>query len=402
MRVFVGTYNAAASPPPEASAAVWRDWLRLDQAPDTVDHSNPYAAPRLQPGAADVYCLGLQEIVHLNAVNILTSDARTDARVEEWEARVGAVLGEGFVCAAALSVVGTALVLFVRELYAAEVEESLISSKFHLFQAAGVSLGNKAVIGVHLRLNSYTLCFMSCHLPAHRNKCEDRQLAVDDAWAEMSFLGSPSDVLNCDVPLVGSKGDTCDLKIDSVDCDFVFWFGDMNSRMRADVRTADVWPLVDTIRVGDKGEKTQEQVQEAWRSLRAMDQMNTPSHRALGDDQEKGTTPPRYMIEGEPAGFQLPNAFEEAGELTFLPTYKYEVAEDGAGGAGGVARRGDDGKEDVAAAGEEGEAGEKGAAVGGGAKPSEYVRLETNADKYDNWCPAWCDRIFWKVRWKGI
>ena len=100
MRVFVGTYNAAASPPPAASAAVWRDWLRLDPlayrdaglAPGNV-------APRLQPGAADVYCLGLQEIVHLNAVNILTSDTRTDERVEEWEARVGAVLGEKSIAA---------------------------------------------------------------------------------------------------------------------------------------------------------------------------------------------------------------------------------------------------------------------------------------------------------------
>ena len=217
LSVVVATFNAGAELPPPPSTL--RAWLRPTDA---------------APPLGDVYVLGLQEIVELNVNNILLTDSTSDAAINEWQDAVQSALGPAFHCVSALSVVGTALVAFVRADLQEEAIASTISSKLHLAEVAGISLGNKAAIGLTFSVRRFSLAFVCAHLPAHRNKASNRQQAIGDVWENLVFIGREA-----------ATGQTCEVALKDLVTDYTFFCGDLNSRMRWDVPTDDVWRVLD-------------------------------------------------------------------------------------------------------------------------------------------------------------
>lgn len=171
-RVVTGTWNVNARKPlAPAEAAKIVSWLQPQGTATTTSREPP----------PDVVALGFQEIVDLNAVNVVVNSALTVQRSSAWEEAVltalnrhiGPGAGAGSAEAPALQyrvvlekhLVGILLLVFVRTDHWDHVKEIKGAT-------AGVGImgvmGNKGGAAVRLKFYSSTLCFVCAHLAAHR------------------------------------------------------------------------------------------------------------------------------------------------------------------------------------------------------------------------------------------
>ncbi|CAM9900250.1 unnamed protein product [Chrysoparadoxa australica] len=238
----------------------------------------------------DIYAIGLQEIVDLNAVNVAVTDSKSKERAAMWRSQIERCLSTScsYRLVAQRHLVGVLMFVFVREDHCRagvikDVQDTSVSTGI-----MGV-MGNKGAVCVRLQAWDTTLCFVCSHLAAHRGNVEGRNA---DYWAIMSkasFDGEPETAWE----LRGLRGtdyssgrtEGC---LGILDSDTVFWMGDLNYRVAEEIPTEEVLQRVQT--------------SEGLVYLRAHDQLNVV--------RRGGTS----------AAF---GAFEE-GALSFMPTYKYQ------------------------------------------------------------------------------
>ena len=194
MRIFVGTYNVNAK---KLDGAL-DDWLFPEKL--NMDDREGERKP------VDIYAIGFQEIVDLNAVNVALDGSQTKSRSEYWTEKISSCLKqkagqERYVLLTSKALVGVLLCIFARESLVSSStnspsrggsDRSYITDLRSTSCATGVAgMGNKGGVCVRLSIGDSSLCFIAGHLAAHRENVGGRN---DDFWAIMEqarFL--PSD-----------------------------------------------------------------------------------------------------------------------------------------------------------------------------------------------------------------
>ncbi|XP_012937640.1 synaptojanin-1 [Aplysia californica] len=266
-RICVGTYNVNGGKHYRSIAYKHQslaDWL-LDAHKthpnvlvDDVDYDKP----------VDIFAVGFEEIVDLNASNIMSAST-TNAR--EWQKEVIKTISRDhkYVVLTSIQLVGVVLYVCVRPNLAPFIRDVAVDK---VKTGLGGATGNKGGVGIRFLLNSTSICFVCAHLAAGQNQVTDRNNDYNEITRKMAFPMSP------DSPRKGRS-------VLSHDC--VFWCGDFNYRI--DLAGDEVKSLVSS---------------ENWGALQEMDQLN--AQRAQG------------------------NAFKgfNEGKTDFAPTYKYDTFSD--------------------------------------------------------------------------
>ena len=121
--------------------------------------------PQLQQSPADVFCVGLQEAVPLNAKNALgvsrLATQRAQRALAMLQAALNALYREDYVAAdEPVVLVGLCLIVLVRpSWYPKKVVHDTAAVGFG-------GLGNKGAVALRMQLRSATLCLITVHLPA--------------------------------------------------------------------------------------------------------------------------------------------------------------------------------------------------------------------------------------------
>lgn len=185
--VFTGTWNLAGRAPSGES---------LD----------PFLFPK-GVESADVYALGLQEVVPLNAQQILMTDPD---KLRAWESVLvdsfARRAGERYILLRSEQLVGTALVIFLRESLVGHIRQVEASTKKTGLK--GMS-GNKGGVAIRMNIFDTSFCFITAHFAAGKSNVEERNGDFSTISRELHFNSGRS--IN-----------------NSNHC---FWFGDFNYRL---------------------------------------------------------------------------------------------------------------------------------------------------------------------------
>lgn len=273
VRVFVGTWNVGAKSLSESIAS----WLR----------DNMGSASDLP----ELYVVGLQEIVDLNAGNVIVAN-QGNRKAQQWSQDLLAALNtslqmdpsERFVMMDSKNLVGILLCVFVKKKHVPALSEIQGST-------AGVGvlgmMGNKGAAAIRFRFYDSTLCFVCSHLAAHQNNVAGRNSDFGNIMGKVEFRNTGvSESVATARP--GSSDHSASYGI--MEHDYVFWLGDLNYRIDL--------PLEETMMRAKSGSL------DDLNHLLAFDQLN--QERAAG----------RVFV-----------GFHE-GSIRFPPTYKYQAGTD--------------------------------------------------------------------------
>eukprot|EP00471_Norrisiella_sphaerica_P013852 CAMPEP_0184494738 /NCGR_PEP_ID=MMETSP0113_2-20130426/29461_1 /TAXON_ID=91329 /ORGANISM="Norrisiella sphaerica, Strain BC52" /LENGTH=704 /DNA_ID=CAMNT_0026880613 /DNA_START=81 /DNA_END=2195 /DNA_ORIENTATION=- len=271
LSIFCGTYNVNAKKPSEDL----KTWLMpvKDRFPD-------------------VYCLGFQEVVDLNAQSLLVDHNVS----KDWEEHIqGTMLKgnipmhKGYVLKKSIHLVGLLMHVYVKKSLSTYVRT--VEAEVCGVGILGVG-GNKGAVSVRMNIYDTSLCFINSHLAAHKKNVQGRNSDFHNICKRTRFK-------------------TLRQEEQIGDHNYTFWIGDLNYRLTSTDLT-EVYREIEEKNIG---------------ALLRVDQLmiERAEKRAFGDFQE--------------------------GDITFMPTYKYETGTD------------------------------------------RYDRREDKKKRF----PAWCDRIQWKV-----
>ena len=243
----------------------------------------------------DLVCVSLQEIVELNAMNVVVTALPAMERANLWKEKILSLFRAHelkYTTIFERSLVGTSLLIFAKS----DMLPRIHSIRGAVYATgAGGFLGNKGAVVARLRIDQTSICIVSSHLSADRDNVRARNgdFKMINDRCTLSTISSSED--NNGVLYLGNKGTilphqqyTIDsdapLAID--DHDVVFWLGDLNYRLDVSVPDEIVCSLV---------------CNADWNMLLEYDQLLLE------------------MVSGR--AFQ---GYQE-GVILFPPTYKYEV-----------------------------------------------------------------------------
>lgn len=244
--IFCGTYNVNAKVIADEDVRQLEGWL-------FAENEKP----------ADIFAVGFQEIVDLNAVNV-AMDGKSQQRAQAWQEKLTQALNnnrarERYVLVGEKHLVGILTLVFVKEMHLRNVREVYGAT-------VGVGLmgmaGNKGGASIRIKFYDSHLCFVCAHLAAHRENVEGRNsdfaniiqktVFVDKAVAGMDGLNSSvggagetsaemrkyfSEVLEVEPTLQSG--------VSILDHDVVFWMGDLNYRLDETVDTEECFAKIE-------------------------------------------------------------------------------------------------------------------------------------------------------------
>lgn len=201
LTLFIGTWNVNAQKPSQEL----KSWLAAEQAVQSLG------------GAPDIYVLGFQEIVDLNATNLVV-----DHQVSQvWETALKANFSEAYVKVATKHLVGLSMCVFVKEALAPHVHH--VASEHCGVGIMGVG-GNKGAVAVTLSIFDTSFCFVNCHLAAHKHNVAGRNGDFHSICGRMRFPDTQGKSKSLNSATTGGE-------LSVFDYDMLFWLGDLNYRL---------------------------------------------------------------------------------------------------------------------------------------------------------------------------
>lgn len=158
---------------------------------------------------ADIYAIGFQEIVDLNASNIMA--ASTD-NAKQWAEELQKVLSsrdESYALLTSQQLVGVCLYVYVRPHLAQSIRDLATDC---VKTGMGGATGNKGAAAIRFVLNGTSFCFVAAHFAAGQSQVAERNADYGEITRKIAF----------------PMGRT--LKSH----DYVFWCGDFNYRIDMD------------------------------------------------------------------------------------------------------------------------------------------------------------------------
>eukprot|EP00943_MAST-04B_sp_MAST-4B-sp1_P000057 g57.t1 len=164
--IFVGTFNVNGKKPTSTGI---REWLNLNFK---YEPSN-----KQKVELPDIYVIGFQEIVDLNAANVI-QESESEKRTGTWSKMLGLHLndigkatGTSYELIASKHLVGIAMCIYVADKHCSHVKNiQMVNSATGIF---GV-VGNKGGSSIRFSFYDSTLCFVCSHLAAHRGNVTGR------------------------------------------------------------------------------------------------------------------------------------------------------------------------------------------------------------------------------------
>lgn len=180
MSIVTGTWNVNAKKPlAQAESAKLLQWIQRQM-------------PSTSPSASvlpDIIALGFQEIVDLNAVNVVVNSNVSAQRSSAWEDSILFALNnhlskQQYKVVMEKHLVGILLLVFVKTEHAEHVKEVHGAT-------AGVGImgmmGNKGGAAIRMSLYDSTLCFVCAHLAAHRENVSGRNADYANILSKVEF-----------------------------------------------------------------------------------------------------------------------------------------------------------------------------------------------------------------------
>ncbi|XP_017096781.2 synaptojanin-1 [Drosophila bipectinata] len=222
-RVAVGTYNVNGGK--HFRSIVFKDsladWLldchALARSKALVDVNNP---SENADHPVDIYAIGFEEIVDLNASNIMA--ASTD-NAKQWAEELQKTISRDndYVLLTYQQLVGVCLYIYVRPEHAPHIRDVAIDC---VKTGLGGATGNKGACAIRFVLHGTSMCFVCAHFAAGQSQVAERNADYAEITRKLAF----------------PMGRT--LKSH----DWVFWCGDFNYRIDMDKDE-----LKESIRAGD-------------------------------------------------------------------------------------------------------------------------------------------------------
>lgn len=185
-------------------------WNTNGSMPSSLDDFGPLLSIPKEMSTPHIVAIGFQEIVQLNATQIMSVDPE---RRILWEGHLIRELKNAyfkdFSLLVAHQLVGTTISVFVRLDYLDSVRQVEIASKK---TGMGGIAGNKGSVAVRMRIYDSSFCFVSSHFAAGQNNSADRDRDMMFATNELQMSGGKNILMH----------------------DNIVWFGDLNYRIDLD------------------------------------------------------------------------------------------------------------------------------------------------------------------------
>lgn len=154
---------------------------------------------------ADIYAIGFEEIVDLNASNIV---AASQSNQREWLVELQKAISrdDKYVLVTSSQLVGVCLFIFVKPEHARYIRDVAVDQ---VKTGLGGATGNKGGVVIRLRFHATTMAFVCAHFAAGQKEVFDRNADYAEITRKVSF------------PL----GRSLNMH------DYVFWCGDFNYRI---------------------------------------------------------------------------------------------------------------------------------------------------------------------------
>ncbi|KAL1470710.1 hypothetical protein MTO96_024067, partial [Rhipicephalus appendiculatus] len=165
---------------------------------------------------ADIYAIGFQEIVDLNAQNIVNVSSSSQ---KEWMVELQKTISQKqkYVLLTSAQLVGVCLFVFIRPEHAPYIRDVAVDT---VKTGLGGATGNKGGVAIRFLFHSTSLCFVCAHFAAGQSKVSERNADYAEITRKVSF----------------PMGRTLNSH------DYVFWCGDFNYRV--DLENEEVKDLV--------------------------------------------------------------------------------------------------------------------------------------------------------------
>ena len=289
----------------------------------------------------DLYVLGLQEVIDVTSITEAIKPYTDPNPAKKWKNALRRALPRGYKKIANEQLLGLLMLIYASPELAPQINSVSATS---VGTGLGGYLGNKGAVSVRILVGETTrMCFVNCHLAAGA----DQAALARRIWDTNQILHKTrfSPVTDGEVVETGEE------KIG--DEDFGFWFGDLNYRLDdipgQDVRRLLLLHTQNEYDVGNKSKRKVDSELDHEAGTASTDSL-TASQRHLGHhDAERpasdSTAQPELDPKNDPASLhttiqsllahdqlyaqqRLGKAFHEGwreGDITFLPTYKYDV-----------------------------------------------------------------------------
>ncbi|KAM7541625.1 hypothetical protein Aperf_G00000043699 [Anoplocephala perfoliata] len=267
LKVFVGTWNVNGGRYVRSLAHRDNDiadWL-LEKQQRYTGYRNPHADPEAFSRPTDIFAIGFEEIIDLNAGNVVAGKQSSESQTY-WGNTLQSLLdqnsetGEPYVLLCTTQLVGVCIFIFLR-MGLCDYIRGLSSASIKT--GMGGKTGNKGAVAVRFQIGSTSLCFCCSHLTAGQTAVRERNAEMNDISQRLILSPDKRNVLMHD---------------------HVFWFGDLNYRIN--LPNEEVKSLI---------------ARSAWPELQRADQLS---------------------IQREAK--EVFNGFNE-GPLCFAPTYRYDL-----------------------------------------------------------------------------
>ena len=196
LRVAVATYNVNGGK--HFRSVVFKNISLSDWLLDNYSETKP----------VDIYAIGFEEIVDLNASNIMAASSDNS---KEWANELSKVLNRdcAYVLLSSHQLVGVCLYIFVRVELSAYIRDVAVDS---VKTGLGGAAGNKGAVAIRFVLHATSLCFVCSHFAAGQSQVSERN--ADYAEITRRILFPMNRTLNSH--------------------EYVFWCGDFNYRLNLD------------------------------------------------------------------------------------------------------------------------------------------------------------------------
>ncbi|XP_022193841.2 synaptojanin-1 [Nilaparvata lugens] len=212
MRVSVGTYNVNGGK--HFRSVVYKDQSLTDWLLDAPSLNGTQAQGYIDEDSCnngqpiDIYAIGFEEIVDLNASNIM---AASNENAKAWAIELQKVLSRDneYVMLTYIQLVGVCLYLFIRPEHIPYVKDLAVDS---VKTGLGGATGNKGAVAIRFTYYSTSVCFLCSHFAAGQSQVTERNADYAEITKRLLFpMGR------------------------NLDChDYIFWCGDFNYRVDMD------------------------------------------------------------------------------------------------------------------------------------------------------------------------
>ncbi|XP_011307033.1 synaptojanin-1 [Fopius arisanus] len=207
LRVGVGTYNVNGGK--HFRSVVYKDVSVADWLLDAPRNaSTSLVSPEFDGIPVDIFAIGFEEIVDLNASNIMA--ASTD-NAKAWADELQKVLSrdDEYILITYQQLVGVCLYLFIRPQHAPHLRDVAVDC---VKTGLGGATGNKGAAAIRCVLYSTSFCFVCAHFAAGQSQVNERNADYAEITRKLAF----------------PMGRTLNTH------DYVFWCGDFNYRVDMD------------------------------------------------------------------------------------------------------------------------------------------------------------------------